>query len=168
LPRHFFDIHSEHLKEEVRATLKASITDIRKTQILHVSSTQEIGASILFLDIDLKKARSDEDECLHIANDMDMFLLSCESPIDSNFNVETCCLAMATDVGQDTSYQKSFKVLLSKNEIRPGKLKYATFLTNMSLKMKIADALSFDDKKSDAIKAVLTLGKMVSWPFQID
>jgi hypothetical protein len=162
-----FDIHSEHLKEEVRATLKASIIDIRKTQILHVSSAKEIGASVLFLDIDLSKARSVDDHCLHIANDLDMFMLSCESPTDSNISVENSCFGMAIDIGQDTSYQRSFKVVLSENKIRPEKLKYATFLTNMSLKMKIADALSFDDKKNDAIEAVLCLQNTVSWPFQI-
>jgi hypothetical protein len=164
----YFDVHSQLIVEDVRATLKSSVLDIRKTQVLHVSSVQEIGGSILFLDINLTKARSNDEECLHIANDFDMFILSCEYPIGSNFTEETCCLGMAMDVGEDTYYQRSFKVLLSKSKIQPKKLKFVTFLTNLRVKVKISSALSFDDNQSDAIEAILKLQKMVSCPFQID
>ncbi|KAK1648046.1 hypothetical protein QYE76_065851 [Lolium multiflorum] len=158
----YFDIQSQLLIEEVRETLKSSVLDIKKTQVLHITAAQEIGGSILFLDIDLNKARSSDDECLHIANDFDMFVLSCESPIGLNFTEETCCLGMAIDVGEDTYYQKSFTVLVSKGKIQPEKIKFVTFLTNLRVKIKISAALSLDDKQADSIETVLNLQKSIN------
>jgi hypothetical protein len=137
---------------------------VAKPAIFHISSAQECGTCCYYIDISLEKSM--EAGCNHISNDNDIFLLSYVSPLEKGFHTSFSCLGMAIKIGQDTSYQKSFNVLLSKNrirEIQPKELRFATFLTNLTVKMKISQVLSFIDQKNNpAIKAIMDFKKTVS------
>jgi hypothetical protein len=124
---------------------------------------QECGLSSYYVDINLEEAISDEAQCHHVAKDNDIFLLSYESPLNPDFNMSSSCLGMTIKVGCDIFYQKAFTVLLSKKditEIEPEKMKFATFLSNLMVKMKISKVLSL--KNNPAITTILDMEKTVS------
>ncbi|CAL4998719.1 unnamed protein product [Urochloa decumbens] len=160
----FVEVQSVLLLEETRSTICSAIRSHSEIQYCQLHSARQCGASSLyFLDIDLPKTRSDTAHCHHIFEDLDVCLLSSAPIGDSTLDIQSCSLAIATGVGRDINFQRSFRVLMSNHgDFQSESIKFVSFLTNIRIKMETSIILSDHDEKShDAVKAILELYEAV-------
>ncbi|XP_066162015.1 uncharacterized protein [Oryza sativa Japonica Group] len=101
--QHYLDVHSNLLREEVRITIKSSLLKVETTQCFRDFVVSFAGPpSIYYIDIDLYGI----DNCQHVVKDGDLFFLSSQ-PLRGQLSG---CFGIATDVGCDNQFQRSFKI----------------------------------------------------------
>jgi hypothetical protein len=91
--------------------------------------------SIYYIDIDLYGI----DNCQHVVKDGDLFFLSTQ-PLRGQLSG---CFGIATDVGCDNQFQRSFKMLVSENQKKTDleSIRYICFLTNIMDNLNISKAM---------------------------
>lgn len=130
------DVHSNLLREEVRITIKSSLLKVETTQCFRDFVVSFAGPpSIYYIDIDLYGI----DNCQHVVKDGDLFFLSTQ-PLRGQLSG---CFGIATDVGCDNQFQRSFKMLVSENQKKTDleSIRYICFLTNIVDNLNISKAM---------------------------
>uniref|UniRef100_A0A0E0J507 DNA2/NAM7 helicase-like C-terminal domain-containing protein n=1 Tax=Oryza nivara TaxID=4536 RepID=A0A0E0J507_ORYNI len=134
--QHYLDVHSNLLMEEVRITIKSSLLKVETTQCFRDFVVSFAGPpSIYYIDIDLYGI----DNCQHVVKDGDLFFLSSQ-PLRGQLSG---CFGIATDVGCDNQFQRSFKMLVSENQKNTDleSIRYICFLTNIMDNLNISKAM---------------------------
>uniref|UniRef100_A0A0E0MHQ1 DNA2/NAM7 helicase-like C-terminal domain-containing protein n=1 Tax=Oryza punctata TaxID=4537 RepID=A0A0E0MHQ1_ORYPU len=134
--QHYLDLHSNMLIEEIRRNIKSSLLKVETTQCFRAFAVSFAGPpSIYYIDIDLCGI----DNCQHAVKDGDLFFLSSQ-PLRGQLSG---CFGIATDVGHDNHFQRSFKVLVSENQRKSDleSIKYVSFLTNIMESINILKAI---------------------------
>ncbi|BAT15063.1 Os11g0648500 [Oryza sativa Japonica Group] len=134
--QHYLDVHSNLLREEVRITIKSSLLKVETTQCFRDFVVSFAGPpSIYYIDIDLYGI----DNCQHVVKDGDLFFLSSQ-PLRGQLSG---CFGIATDVGCDNQFQRSFKMLVSENQKKTDleSIRYICFLTNIVDNLNISKAM---------------------------
>nr|ABA94993.1 hypothetical protein LOC_Os11g42900 [Oryza sativa Japonica Group] len=134
--QHYLDVHSNLLMEEVRITIKSSLLKVETTQCFRDFVVSFAGPpSIYYIDIDLYGI----DNCQHVVKDGDLFFLSTQ-PLRGQLSG---CFGIATDVGCDNQFQRSFKMLVSENQKNTDleSIRYICFLTNIMDNLNISKAM---------------------------
>uniref|UniRef100_A0A0E0F852 DNA2/NAM7 helicase-like C-terminal domain-containing protein n=1 Tax=Oryza meridionalis TaxID=40149 RepID=A0A0E0F852_9ORYZ len=134
--QHYLDVHSNLLMEEVRITIKSSLLKVETTQCFRDFVVSFAGPpSIYYIDIDLYGI----DNCQHVVKDGDLFFLSSQ-PLRGQLSG---CFGIATDVGCDNQFQRSFKMLVSENQKKTDleSIRYIYFLTNIMDNLNISRAM---------------------------
>jgi hypothetical protein len=152
-------VQSDFLIEEVSARVHLGIMRIPKKEVYHVLAVLDIDSSpLLFLDIDV--TRLSRQGFNHSPKDGDVFLLTMLSPTDVKFD-NSCFLGISMEVGPDNSFQKGFRILVSKDHDRclVKRVKFATFLTNIAEELTISRSISFAD--FDAINLIIEKVKVM-------
>uniref|UniRef100_A0A0D9XUS6 DNA2/NAM7 helicase-like C-terminal domain-containing protein n=1 Tax=Leersia perrieri TaxID=77586 RepID=A0A0D9XUS6_9ORYZ len=132
----YLSVHSNLLLDEIRRNIKSSLLEVATAQCYHALSVSFAGSSsTYYIDVDLSRL----DGCQHVVADGDLFFLSSEPSSDHLSG----CFGIATDVGCDNRFHRSFKVFVSENQKESDleSIKYVSFLTNIMEEMNISKAL---------------------------
>ncbi|KAL6654461.1 hypothetical protein ACP70R_007926 [Stipagrostis hirtigluma subsp. patula] len=155
-PQQYQEIHSALLLEETRASIQFAMLQPAKVQSYRAISVSCTDTPYLFyIDIDLRSL----DGCYHVAEDGDLFFLSSQPLKQMDISG---CFAVAVEIGRDTCFQKSFRVLVSEKNPNFDTIMYASFLTNITKAINISKAItSVGRDPSGIVESVLRMEEKV-------
>ncbi|KAL6599627.1 hypothetical protein ACP70R_045764 [Stipagrostis hirtigluma subsp. patula] len=128
------EIHSALLLEETRASIQFAMSEpVQSYRAISVSCTDT--PYLFYIDIDLRSL----DGCYHVAEDGDLFFLSSQPLKQMDISGY---FAIAAEIGRDTCFQKSFRVLVSEKNPNFDTIMYVSFLTNITKAINISKAIT--------------------------
>ncbi|KAL6637249.1 hypothetical protein ACP70R_024821 [Stipagrostis hirtigluma subsp. patula] len=148
------EIHSALLLEETRASIQFAMSEpMQSYRAISVSCTDT--PYLFYVDIDLRSL----DGCYHVAEDGDLFFLSSQPLKQMDISGY---FAIAAEIGRDTCFQKSFRVLVSEKNPNFDTIMYVSFLTNITKAINISKAItSVGRDPSGRIESILCMKEMV-------
>lgn len=153
------EIQSDLLLEETRAVLHMEILGLQKPRTDRALSVSHTSMqNMLYIDIDLNSTGG----CSHIVRDGDLFLWSSQDLRKPDHNLG--CLAIATGIGRNVSYLRSFRVLVSEchEDLNFEEVKYVIFLSNIMWAIGVSKAVtSILHGNSAAVGSILSIVEKV-------